>query len=151
MFRLSRASARCCLLPWHRSLHGHICSSSHSSVPGTSGWMVRPPPTTIHVEAVQCFPLLLLFRTSWMHVRAANRVLKCSRSCQRNVCDAGLVKQVATMHSILLCTVLPPVGFLSHIFTCFFVRKRRGGGSTQNPGEWPAPSPEAGEPPPVSA
>lgn len=65
-------------------------------------------------------------------------------SCDLGVCGAGLVKQVTTVHSVLLCAALPPLGFLSHIFTCFFTRASRGG-DNGSPAVWPAASPAAGQ------
>jgi hypothetical protein len=43
-------------------------------------------------------------------------------TCSPPCACAGLVKQVVTAHSVVLCAILPPLGFLSHIFTCFFLR-----------------------------
>lgn len=62
--------------------------------------------------------------------------------CARYIWMDGLVKQVTTVHSVLLCAALPPLGFLSHIFTCFFTRARRGD-DNESSAVWPAASPAA--------
>ena len=117
-------------------------------------WMDGTPwfaPGTKNIQAVECFAITALIS----HVLGAHATCKVASrsvsSCQCTFCAAGLVKRVSTVHSILLCAVLPPLAFLSHIFTCFFVRKQRGGDAKHNSGVWPAPAPEAGEPPSTAA
>ena len=42
-------------------------------------------------------------------------------ACKQQQCHirAGLIKNVKTTHSVLLCALLAPLGFLSHLITCF--------------------------------
>eukprot|EP00892_Ulva_mutabilis_P004120 jgi/Ulvmu1/207/UM001_0211.1 len=49
--------------------------------------------------------------------------------CARWIWLDGLVRGVNTVHSVLLCAVLPPLGFLAHIITTFLKRQlARGSG-----------------------
>jgi hypothetical protein len=77
--------------------------------------------------------MVLLLKLCWLMSGCSNLTLAAMWSDLCTVylewhamCNAGLAKSVVTSHSVLLCGLLAPLGFLSHVITCFVYRRLTG-------------------------
>jgi hypothetical protein len=81
-------------------------------------------------------PMTNIFVASQLGIASADGVLMAADS-QCHLHDsracAGLAKSVITAHSVLLCGLLAPLGFLSHIVTCFLHRRLVGSPPDRDP------------------